>query len=171
MEAYDNLSDEQKALVANQADIPTAEKTYNDLGNQQKVQAVKILIQAIGEVTYPRSKEAIESARAGYDELTDEQKPNVDNYGDLVAAEETYAELEAKAGKKLSGGAIAGIVIACLVCLGCAGFLVWFFLLRKKKEDKDEPEASSAEANEQAEPASEEADEQPKEDQTDESQE
>ena len=57
--------------------------------------AVKVVIariDAIGEVTLD-SKDAIEAARAAYDNLTDEQKTLVTNYETLTKAEETYAAL------------------------------------------------------------------------------
>ena len=63
----------------------------------------------------------------------------MDNYSVLTTAEATYAELEAKSNKKLSGGAIAGIVIGCVAFVAIVCFLLWFFLFKKKKEDKDEP--------------------------------
>ena len=57
--------------------------------------AVKVVIariDAIGEVTLD-SKDAIEAARAAYDNLTEEQKTLVTNYETLTKAEETYAAL------------------------------------------------------------------------------
>ena len=144
-EAYNDLTDAQKAIVdgyltENEVDtIVVSETIYIGLGDQQKAQEVKDLIVAIGEVKYPDSKDKIEAARGSYDALTDTQKALVDNYSVLTTAEATYAELEAKSNKKLSGGAIAGIVIGCVAFVACVGFLLWFFLFKKKKEDKDEP--------------------------------
>jgi len=97
MAAFGNLTEEQKLLVANKAELPTAETTYDTLADQAKAQNVKTLISAIGEVKYPGSKQPIGSARAAYDLLTAEQKPFVDNYNVLTAAEATYADLEAAA--------------------------------------------------------------------------
>ena len=56
------------------------------------VDAVKELIDAIGEVTLD-SGDAIDAARAAYDELPDAKKALVDNYEKLTAAEEAYTAL------------------------------------------------------------------------------
>ena len=165
-EAYNDLTDAQKAIVdnyltENEVDtIVVSETIYIGLGDQQKAQEVKDLIVAIGEVKYPDSKDKIEAARGSYDALTDTQKALVDNYSVLTTAEATYAELEAKSNKKLSGGAIAGIVIGCVAFVAIVCFLLWFFLFKKKKEDKDEPKVAVPETNDE-----------PKNDQTDETKE
>lgn len=154
-EAYNDLTDAQKAIVdgyltENEVDtIVVSETIYIGLGDQQKAQEVKDLIVAIGEVKYPDSKDKIEAARGSYDALTDTQKALVDNYSVLTTAEATYAKLEVKANKKLSGGAIAGIVIGCVAFVACVGFLLWFFLFKKKKEDKDEPKVAVPETNDE----------------------
>ena len=162
-EAYNDLTDAQKAIVdgyltENEVDtIVVSETIYIGLGDQQKALEVKDLIVAIGKVKYPDSKDKIEAARGSYDALTDTQKALVDNYSVLTTAEATYAELEAKSNKKLSGGAIAGIVIGCVAFVAIVCFLLWFFLFKKKKEDKDEPKVAVPETNDE-----------PKNDQTDE---
>ena len=56
------------------------------------VAAVKELIDAIGEVTL-ESGDAIDAARAAYDELPEAKKALVDNYEKLTAAEEAYTAL------------------------------------------------------------------------------
>ena len=56
------------------------------------VAAVKELIDAIGEVTLD-SGDAIDAARAAYDELPEAKKALVDNYEKLTAAEEAYTAL------------------------------------------------------------------------------
>ena len=56
------------------------------------VAAVKELIDAIGEVTLD-SGDAIDAARAAYDELPEAKKALVDNYEKLTAAEEAYTTL------------------------------------------------------------------------------
>ena len=63
------------------------------------VVAVKELIDAIGEVTLD-SGDAIDAARAAYDELPEAKKALVDNYEKLTAAEEAYtAMVDAAAAK------------------------------------------------------------------------
>ena len=58
------------------------------------------LIDAIGTVT-KRSGDDIAAARKAYDSLTDEEKKQVTNYGTLLAAEKTYADILKKAAKEL----------------------------------------------------------------------
>ena len=164
--AYNGLTDAQKAIVdnyltENEVDtIVVSETIYFGLGDQQKAQGVKTLIAAIGEVTFPGSKDKIEEARTAYEELTVPQKELVENYEVLEAAETKYAELEAEANKGLSGGAIAGIVIGCVAFVAIVAFLLWFFLFKKKKDD----EAQSEEAPVEDAPAEDAASEDPKED-------
>jgi len=138
---FDGMDEDEQALVGNEHKdaLADAEAAYKALEDAAKAGAAKALIEAIGEVKYPDSKDKIEAARGSYDALTDTQKVLVDNYSVLTTAEATYAELEAKSNKKLSGGAIAGIVIGCVAFVAIVCFLLWFFLFKKKKEDKDEP--------------------------------
>ncbi|MBQ7093296.1 MAG: S-layer homology domain-containing protein, partial [Clostridia bacterium] len=56
------------------------------------IDTVEELIDAIGEVTLD-SKSAIEEARAAYDALSDAQKKLVENYNDLLDAENRYEAL------------------------------------------------------------------------------
>lgn len=51
------------------------------------------LIEAIGTVTHPDSRDKIEAAREAYDNLSSEQKALVTNYSDLTDAEDTFALL------------------------------------------------------------------------------
>ena len=92
--AFAGLTPEQKLLVANKAELPTAENTYDDLEDQAKAQEVEAKINAIGEVKYPGSRQPIKEARAAYDALTLQQKVYVGNYDKLTAAEAAYAELK-----------------------------------------------------------------------------
>ena len=97
---YDNLTDEQKALVENYEVLTNAETALAKIENNSKAaESVEALITAIGTVT-EESKSAIEEARAAYDNLTDEQKALVENYEVLETAETEYSELTAE--KELS---------------------------------------------------------------------
>jgi len=87
--AYDALSEEQKALVDNYDTLIAAETAYESLRNEA-ISDVEESIDSIGEVKYQESKDAIETARAAYDSLADEDKSSVDNYLTLVAAENAY---------------------------------------------------------------------------------
>ena len=137
-EAYDALSEEQKALVGNVSDLTNAESEYGRLEDNAKIAEVKALIESIGTVEYSESSKAkISAARQAYDNLTDAQKALLDatEVETLTTAETVYEqkEIEATTEKKgLSGGAIAGIVIGVVIgalLLAC----VVLYLLNKKK--------------------------------------
>ena len=72
------------------------------------VVAVKELIDAIGEVTLD-SGDAIDAARAAYDELPEAKKALVDNYEKLTAAEEAYAAMVDAAAAKAAEDLIDAI--------------------------------------------------------------
>ena len=90
-DAYDALTEEQKAQVGNYQTLLDAEAKLADL---QAVDAVEKLIDAIGTVTL-NSEEAIKAARGAYDALTEEQKELVGNYQTLLDAEAKLADLKA----------------------------------------------------------------------------
>ena len=111
-EAYDGLTDDQKALVDNYQTLTDAEDKYAELkaaaekaaqeaaekaaADKAAADAVMAKIDAIGKVEYtPECKALIDAAREAYDALTDDQKALVDNYQTLTDAEAKYAELEA----------------------------------------------------------------------------
>ena len=93
-DAYDALTEEQKAQVGNYQTLLDAEAKLADL---QAVDAVEKLIDAIGTVTL-NSEEAIKAARDAYDALTDAQKEQVGNYQTLLDAEAKLADLKAADG-------------------------------------------------------------------------
>ncbi|MBR5620086.1 MAG: hypothetical protein IKW76_10155, partial [Clostridia bacterium] len=97
-EAYDALTDVQKARVTNYTDLTDAETAYANLeaaANTEAANAVMDKIDAIGTVEYTAASEAlIDAAREAYDALTDAQKALVTNYTDLTDAETAYAALE-----------------------------------------------------------------------------
>ena len=98
---YDNLNQQAKQYITNYNVLVNAETQLRLLEeekalNEQMAAEVGKLIEEIGEVTLD-SKTAIEAARAAYDALTDDQKPLVENYDVLTAAEAELARLEAEA--------------------------------------------------------------------------
>ncbi len=117
--AYDELNDEQKALVTNLDVLESAERMYDDLvynkkkyddieakqkadaENEAKVSNVARLIRKIGVVTLTdESKERIDAARKAYDELTEEQKNLCNSVSVLEKAEERFNALITEAGEK-----------------------------------------------------------------------
>ncbi|MBR4498965.1 MAG: leucine-rich repeat protein [Paludibacteraceae bacterium] len=122
-EAYDALTAAQKALVTNLTTLTAAEKAYADLkakaeADQAAANVVIGKINAIGTVTYtPESKALIDAAREAYDALTDAQKGLVSaaTYKILTDAEQTYADLKAKAE---ADQAAANAVIAKIDAIG-----------------------------------------------------
>lgn len=93
-EAYNALSEEEKQQVGEVYDIlDKAEKTYQELEDNQKAAQIVIdKINSIGEVMLDSGK-TIEEARKAYDALTEEQKELVTNLDILKQAEDKYAEL------------------------------------------------------------------------------
>ena len=94
-DAYDALSDSQKALIAAVPDM------YNVLLNAEAALDVVEQIAAIGTVTL-ESKDAIKEARAAYNGLTEAQQKMVSNLADLTGAEAALKALEA-GGQDTSG--------------------------------------------------------------------
>lgn len=92
--AYDALSNEEKARVTNYQELVTALQDYEDLiaARNQRIQEVITAIDNIGEVT-KNSKDDIDTAEALYNALASDEKAEVTNYNDLVAAKAAYEEL------------------------------------------------------------------------------
>lgn len=93
IDAYDNLTEEQKAIVdnTNKDDLDDAKETYDNVD-----EAVN-LINSIGDINHGGdndSEEAIAAAREAYDALSAEEKALVSSYNDstqaLEDAEEVY---------------------------------------------------------------------------------
>ena len=101
-ELYNALTDSEKELVFNFADLEEAQAVYDDLMDAQAAadeaaaNAVEELISAIDSVTIFNYKN-IYSAREAYDALTDSQKNLVENYFVLTDAENSFATLLADA--------------------------------------------------------------------------
>jgi hypothetical protein len=105
-DAFDALTDAQKALVTNAQKLTDAIARYAELkaaadqaaADQAAADAVIGKINAIGTVEYTaESKAKIDDARTAYNGLTQTQKALVANYGVLEAAEARYADLKAAA--------------------------------------------------------------------------
>ena len=82
---YEILTDEQKALVTNYADLETALAAYDDL----LVEDAIAKIDAIGTITI-ESSDSIEAAKEAYDKLSDELKARVTNADVLTEADAVY---------------------------------------------------------------------------------
>lgn len=106
--AYDNLTPTQKTYVTKLNTLTAAETAYKNLVDQKAADDVMEKINEIGEVTLD-SKTAIEAARAAYNALTPDQKPLVENYNVLTAAEAELARLEAEAKDKADREAAAQV--------------------------------------------------------------
>ena len=126
-EAYNALTDAQKALVTNLETLTNAETTYANLKAAAEKAAADQLaagevidkIIAIGEVAYTDAcKALIDAARNAYSELTADQKALVTNYEVLTTAETTYANLKAAAEKAAADKAAADDVIAKINAIG-----------------------------------------------------
>lgn len=98
--AYDALTDTQKALVTNFDQLAEAEAAYaalvqakqeQDAADKAAAQAVEQMIASLN-VTLD-SGDALKAARNAYNSLTDSQKALVTNYPALEEAEANYADL------------------------------------------------------------------------------
>ena len=126
-EAYNALTDAQKALVTNLETLTNAETAYANLkaaaekaaADQLAADDVIAKITAIGEVAYNEtSKGLIDAARNAYTALTEDQKALVNNYEVLTVAETTYANLKAAAEKAAADQLAAGEVIDKIIAIG-----------------------------------------------------
>ena len=106
-DAFDALTDAQKALVTNAQKLTDAIARYAELkaaadqaADQAAADEVIAKINVIGEVEYTDAcKAKIDEARSAYDSLTGKQKERVTNYDKLTSAEKRYADLKAEAEK------------------------------------------------------------------------
>ena len=84
-EAYDALSDQEKAVISNYETLVSAEKIYPVEGN----------IEAIGTVEYTEEcKARIDAARTSFDALSESEQNDVDNKQKLLDAEAAYKDLD-----------------------------------------------------------------------------
>ena len=95
-EAYNNLTEEQQALVTNENKLKKAEEDLASLQNQpdqgddsgqEAVNAVIEKIEGLPEDITLADEAAVKEAREAYDSLTPDQKALVTNYDVLLAAE------------------------------------------------------------------------------------
>ena len=130
-EAYDALTDAQKALVSEEMlkVLTDAEAAYAELkaaaeqaaADQAAADAAIEKINAIGTVEYTDAcKALIDAAREAYDALTDAQKALVseETLKVLTDAEAAYAELKAAAEQAAADQAAADAVIAKINAIG-----------------------------------------------------
>ena len=128
-EAYNKLTNEQKAFVNNESTLTGAETAYANLkaaaekeaADTAAVAAAVAKIEAIGKVEYTNeSKSKINAARTAYDALTDDQKVKVteEQFKILTDAETAYANLEATAEKEAADQKAANAVIALIDAIG-----------------------------------------------------
>ncbi len=96
--AYDDLTPAQKNLVENYAALTRAEAELSSLLIQQAEDLINALPEK-DEITL-NDKEAIEEARAAYDELTDDEKKEISNdtFKKLTDAEKAYEKIVPKTG-------------------------------------------------------------------------
>lgn len=87
-EAYDALSDEEKAKVVKYTDLINAEAEYEKLSIVNCIS----LINAIGTVSL-NSKGQIDEAKRAYDSLSNESKSKITNYSTLKNADQKYMRL------------------------------------------------------------------------------
>ncbi|MBR6950741.1 MAG: DUF4430 domain-containing protein [Oscillospiraceae bacterium] len=96
--AYEALTENQKKLVTNYAVLTAAERTLAEAEATEKdreaAKKVKTMIEAIGRTVPEGMEKAVADARNAYDALTDLQKKLVDNYEQLVRAEQMLEVLK-----------------------------------------------------------------------------
>ena len=125
--AYNALTDDQKALVSNLEVLTTAKQTYETLkaaaeqlaADKAKADDVIAKINAIGNVEYTDAcKGKMDDASTAYNALTADQKALVTNLEALTTAKQTYEELKAAAEKLADDKVKADAVIAKTSAIG-----------------------------------------------------
>ena len=125
--AYEDLTDDQKAFVTNLDVRTTAKQTYDNLkvaaeklaADKAKADIVIAKIAAIGNVEYTETcKDKIDDASAAYEALTADQKVLVTNLDILNTTKQTYDNLKAAAEKLATDKALADPVIAKINAIG-----------------------------------------------------
>lgn len=108
--AYEALGAELQQRVPNGSDLKALRTRFNELlESEARVNNVINLIAKIGPVTLDSNAD-ITSARAAYDNLSDEEQERVENYGVLQDAEDDYkALIEAAEQEVIDRHAAAGV--------------------------------------------------------------
>lgn len=97
-------------IIFHHTDDYTKETNIGDNSSHEAIEAVEVLITAIGTPVTLDSDSAIIAAREAYDALTAAQKTQVTNYDVLVAAEKALAEL-----KKTDEDEAAAVAVEALI--------------------------------------------------------
>lgn len=129
-DAYDKLTDEEKALVDGY------NSSYKVLEDDEHVYEALVLIDEIGEVGYDHeSEERIAKAREYYDSLTEDQKEQLGEvpFNSLTKAETDYAEAKHIATVWM----IVLYVLAGLLIIGGIFFIIFLLLKRRKEDDEN----------------------------------
>ena len=95
----DDITDCSKEVTIYKG-VTTGDKVFNAKWKlNENLQEIINMIDDIGEVSYPDSKDKIIAARNAYDLLPEYDKSLISNYSTLEAAETRYSELESKKAK------------------------------------------------------------------------
>lgn len=92
-DAYDDLTNDQQALVDNLQDLYAAEDALAALEDAAAAKAVDDMIEALGDITLDKEADVV-AARAAYDELSETQAALVTKLEVLEAAEAMIAEMK-----------------------------------------------------------------------------
>ena len=136
-EAYDNLTEDQQALVTGRTQLEIAEAGLNDQLNAQAAAEVDALIQTLSEEA---TEEDVEAAREAYDALTPEQQALVTELPTL----ETYE-------RQIEPNFIVGNLLIILIVIAGISAVIYFGFYKKQKEEpkieqkKAEPKTSNQE--------------------------
>ena len=132
-EAYNNLTEDQKDLVENHLILTDARAAYDTLKAAADKEAAdkaaaKIVedqiaaLPAVGELTLT-DKDTVKAAREAYTNLTDDQKPYVNNLSVLIAAEAEIDRLQEAADKETFDREKAAAVDTLIEALPAVGVL------------------------------------------------
>ena len=99
-EIVSSLSEEDAKTFSMQEELTKARDTYTALVEQEKINEVIALVDAIGAVTLD-SGEKVDAAQEAYDDLSEENKQGVSNYSTLQQAETELDALRAEEKQKV----------------------------------------------------------------------